>query len=78
MKPEIIIFGLAMLVIGFWAGHEYAMAKVLGNAVTLMNEVAANRPEVRVRAMAKRYSWQFHYPGPDGAWGETNASEGNS
>ena len=39
-----------------------------------MSEAGAQNAEVKVRVLAKQYTWHFHYPGGDGAFGATDAA----
>jgi cytochrome c oxidase subunit 2 len=37
------------------------------------DQFPADADAVRVRAVAEQFAWSFHYPGPDGVFGEVNA-----
>jgi len=38
---------------------------------TLANEFPAEKDSVVVRIVAEQFAWNFHYPGPDGVFGQT-------
>ena len=75
MRRDTVIVGIVMLVVGISIGYSIAIARLFIDTHDTMREiasdVAAANSEVKVRVLAKQYSWHFHYPGDDGVFGAT-------
>ncbi len=75
MRRDTVIVGIVMLVVGIGIGYGIAIARLFIETRDAMHEiasdVAAANSEVKVRVLAKQYSWHFHYPGEDGVFGAT-------
>lgn len=66
-----------MFAAGIAVGYYLSFGRLMLDMESSMRAVAHESrsqdsdSSVKVRVLAKKYSWHFHYPGPDGVWGKT-------
>jgi cytochrome c oxidase subunit 2 len=80
LKPETVIVGLGMLVVGLVAGFILAMGVVFGRGTWILSELGAEARKVahadeQVKVWVSKSQWLFHYPGVDGVFGKTDREQ---
>ena len=74
MKFKTVVFSLTLFIAGFSLGYWFAIGRFIVKSRNLFLEVAAEgqtRQDLfEVRVLGSQFSWYFHYPGNDGAFGD--------
>lgn len=75
MRRDTVIVGIVMLLVGIGVGYGIAIGRLFIEVRKAIYEmgpyVAPAKCDMKVRVLAKQYSWHFHYPGDDGVFGAT-------
>jgi len=71
MNRALIPTAAASFALGCVVGWFSAVGAWFFQAHQLMDSVTAASDKLQVHCFAKKYSWQFHYTGPDGKLGKT-------
>jgi cytochrome c oxidase subunit 2 len=80
LKPETVIAGLGLLVLGLAGSIFLAMEVVVGRGAWILYKMDEEVREVaqadeQVRVWVSKSQWLFHYPGEDGVFGKTDREQ---